>query len=452
MTSSDQNQEDFASLLQEYEQTGAGSPESSLPEVGETVHGKIVTIGNDSVFVTLGAKAEAVLARDQVLDRDGNLTVAVGDTIEARVVEIRDGQVILRTSLGRGPEAKNELAQAHEHGIPVEGLVSNVIKGGVEVQVAGVRAFCPMSQLDNRFVEDASVFIGEKLEFRIIRYETGRGPNANIVLSRRVLLEEKAAEQAVETRERLEVGAVMKGRITSIKPYGAFVDLGGVEGMLHISELGFARVEHPSEAVSVDQEVEVQVIKIESTGNAKRPEKIALSLKALAKDPWDVAAAEFPEGSRVSGRVMRTQPFGAFVELMPGVDGLVHISQMGANRRISHARDVVSIGDRVDVVVLGFDRSRRRISLSMADAARHEEQQEVEEYRKASKPGKRGGSRRGDRREGGRGRDGSSHRDGDDRRDGGDRRESSDYRDSGRGRENGAGFGTLGDLLKYKKR
>ena len=470
MSGTESNQEDFGALLDEYEQSDPEAQKNELPAVGDTVQGGVVSIGNDSLFIALGGKAEAVLGLDQVTDENGEVTVAVGDKIEARVAEIRGDQVILRISMGKGPEARNELQVAFENKIPVEGQVTGVIKGGVEVQLAGLRAFCPISQLDNRFVEDPTQFVGQKLQFRIIRYESGRGSHVNIVLSRRVLREEEAAVQAVETRAKLHKGAVLEGTVISIKGYGAFVDLGGIEGMLHISELSFARVEHPNDVVAVGQKLEVQVIKIEKTDNPKRPEKIGLSLKALAKDPWKTAFEELEEGMKLQGKVMRIQPFGAFVEVRPGIEGLVHISQMVTGRRIQSPREVVSEGDDVDVVILTLEPDRRRISLSMSELSRRDEERNLEEYRARSgggegegggggggggAPGRRGGNRRdggrGGRREGGR-REGGQ-REGS-RREGGQREGSrDDSRDSGR-RESNAGnkFGTLGDLLKFKKR
>lgn len=344
------------------------------------VRGRVVSISQDAVFVALGAKAEAMLELQQVMDAEGKVQVAVGDTIQARVGEIRNGQVVLRMIAGRGPEARAELVQAHQHGIPVEGLVTAAVKGGVEVQVAGMRAFCPISQLDNRFVQDPATFVGQRLQFRIIRYEPGRGNNANIVLSRRVILEEEAAARAAEIRAKLEVGAVLRGTVTTIKGYGAFVDLGGVEGMLHVSELGFGRIEHPSEVLSVGQTMDVQIIKIEATGDPKRPQKISLSLKALASDPWKEAADRFVEGARVRGKISRLQPFGAFVELMPGIEGLIHISELAKDRRVHNAREVVNVGDEVEAVVLGIEHERRRISLSLSAKEAQEEEAEVRAY------------------------------------------------------------------------
>jgi small subunit ribosomal protein S1 len=366
--------EDFGALLDQFEREQPTARRRELPKVGDTVRGRVASIGSESVFVELGSKAEATMELAQVMDEQGEIRVAVGDTIEARVVEIRGDNPVLRMAMGtsRGPEAKNELIQAHAHGIPVEGLVTGVVKGGVEVQVAGLRAFCPVSQLGDRFVQDPAIYVGQRLTFRITRYEADR-KNPNIVLSRRVLLEEENKVRAAETRASLREGAVVTGKVTSIKPYGAFVDLGGLEGMIHVSELGFARVENPADVLHEGQQVEVQVLRMEKASDAKRPERIALSLKALAKDPWEEVEQRFPDGTKVRGKVARLQQFGAFVEVLPGIEGLVHISQLGAGRHVQHPREVVRVGDEVEVTVLGVDRARRRISLAMvAPEAEHE--------------------------------------------------------------------------------
>jgi small subunit ribosomal protein S1 len=257
-------------------------------------------------------------------------------------------------------------------------MVTGINKGGAEVQVYGMRAFCPLSQLDLRYVENPQQFVGQTLKFRINRIEEGgRNRRPDVVLSRRALLEEEVQNKAAELRSRLQVGAVMRGRVTSITTYGAFVDLGGLEGLLHVSEIGFSRLADPSEALSVGQEVEVQVIKIEKGKDERRPERISLSRKALERDPWRDAVARFPEGTEAAGRVVRVESFGAFVELAPGLEGLVHVSELGAARRVSHAREVVQIGQDVRVRVLGVDTTKRRISLSMAlgsEPARQEEE------------------------------------------------------------------------------
>ncbi len=352
--------EDFAALLAEYD-----SPKKRRePQPGDEVKGRVISIGRDAVFVDLGAKSDGMLELAELRDADGKVTVQVGDEIEARVVEGGEGVLMLRRAFGRGKQAEEGLAQAFEHGIPVEGLVTGVNKGGVEVQVAGVRAFCPISQLDLRHTEDATPFVGQRHTFRITRFEPG--PRGNIVLSRRALLEAEAAVQAEKTRSTLAVGSVLRGKVTALKDYGAFVDLGGLEGMLHVSEIGFARIGHPKDVLSVGQDIEVQIIKIEKTGDDKRPEKIALSLKSLEKDPWSDVAERVPEGAKLPGVVKRVETFGAFVEILPGVEGLVHATELGSARPVRHAKEVVKVGQAVQVIVLTVDGAQHRISLSMA--------------------------------------------------------------------------------------
>jgi small subunit ribosomal protein S1 len=352
--------DDFASMLAAYE-SATPRQERKRPRVGDLVKGTIISIGKDAIFIDIGGKAEGTLDRAQVEDREGKMTVALGDTVEARVAQDAGGVLALRIKVMRGPEAKAELVSAVELGLPVEGLVTEVVKGGLSVDVAGVRGFCPASQIDNRFVEDLATFVGQRLTFRITRYEPGgRG---NLVLTRRALLEEEREKLAAKTREHLKVGAVMRGKIVGFKPFGAFVDLGGIEGMLHVSELGFSRVERPEDVLAMGQEVDVSVLKIEP---GEKGQRIALSLKALASDPWQDASKKLVEGARVKGKIVRMQPFGVFVEVAPGIEGLVHISELGAGRRINHPREVVSEGQEVEVAVMGVDPERRRVSLSMA--------------------------------------------------------------------------------------
>jgi small subunit ribosomal protein S1 len=347
--------EDFAAMFAESERD---KPKSKRPKIGDMVKGKVITVGKDAVFVDLGGKAEGQLEKDQVSDKEGKLLVKIGDVIEARVVSDASGVLMLRTKLSRGPEARAELQQAQELGIPVEGLVTEVVKGGLSVDVAGVRGFCPASQIDNRFVDDLAKFVGQKLTFRITRYEP-----RNLVLSRRALLEEEQEKLATETRKKLVPGAVLRGKVVGFKPFGAFVDLGGIEGMLHVSELGFTRVDKPEDVLALGQELDVAVLKIEP---GEKGDRISLSLKALGTDPWRDQTANLHEGSRVKGTVTRLQPFGAFVEIAPGVEGLVHISELGAGRRINHPKEVVSIGQEVEASVLSVDHEKRRIALSMA--------------------------------------------------------------------------------------
>ncbi|HWU86560.1 MAG TPA: S1 RNA-binding domain-containing protein [Kofleriaceae bacterium] len=378
--------EDFASMLAEFE-SGKPRAEKKRPRIGDVIKGPVISIGKDAVFVDAGGKAEGVLGRDQVSDADGKLMIKVGDVVEARVVADAGGVLELRTKLGgRGPEVRAELQQAQELGIPVEGVVQEVIKGGVSVDVAGVRGFCPASQVDARFVEDLSTYVGQRLTFRITRYEP-----RNLVLSRRALVEEEKEKRAAETRKKLEPGAVLRGKVVGFKPFGAFVDLGGVEGMLHISELGYTRVERPEDVLRLGQELDVAVLKIEAgqDGKGKPSDRISLSLKALANDPWRDATAYLAEGQRVKGTITRLQPFGAFVEIAPAVEGLVHISELGAGRRINHPKEVVSVGQEVEAVVLAVDHERRRLSLSMA-ASKDATAEDVAAATRAQPPAKLG--------------------------------------------------------------
>jgi small subunit ribosomal protein S1 len=359
--------EDFAALLSEFERAHPG-PGRRLPQLGDRVKGRILSLGPERAFVDLGAKAEGSIDLAELTDDDGQLTVQVGDPIEAVVIsrDEQSGTLVLGSGSGRRPHDGVALEEAYRGQLPVQGLVTGVTKGGVEVQIAGARGFCPASQIDIRFVEDLQELVGQHLTFRITRYEGGR--RVNLVVSRRAILEEEQQVRAAETRARLAVGAVLEGTVTALKDYGAFVDLGGVEGMVHVSELALERVTHPQDVLKVGQSVEVSVLRIEKTGNPKHPDKIALSIRALAPDPWEDVEQRFAVGSRVQGRVTRLQPFGVFVELAPGVEGLVHISELGAARRVAHPHEVVNAGDRVEATVLGVDVERRRISLSLDDS------------------------------------------------------------------------------------
>jgi small subunit ribosomal protein S1 len=278
-------------------------------------------------------------------------------------IDAETGAVTLGSRHGKHLHGGEELEAAYQQGLPVEGHITGTTKGGLEVQIGGQRAFCPASQADIRFIEDLSTLVGERCAFRITKFEGGR--RVNMVVSRRALLEEEQAARAMEIREQLKEGAVMAGTVTGIKDFGAFIDLGGVEGMVHISELALGRVGHPQEVLQLGQQVEVVVLRIEQTGNPKRPEKIALSIRALAKNPWSDAADRYRPGTQVDGKITRTQPFGAFVELEPGIEGMVHISELGADRRINHPDEIVSAGQPVQATVLTVEPERRRIGLTL---------------------------------------------------------------------------------------
>ena len=373
--------DDFAAL---FAQTAQGQVKLGSavkrPKPGDQVTGVITSIGKDALFVDLGGKAEGVLDREQVMADDGSIRLKVGDKVEARVAGERGGALVLRVRMARGSEAKAELVQAQELGIPVEGKVNGVIKGGLDVEVAGVRGFCPASQVDARFVADQSIFVGQRLQFRVTQYERG-----NLVLSRRALLEEENAKRAAEIKGKLEVGVVIRGKVTGFKPFGAFVDLGGIEGMLHVSELGHSRVEKPEDVLQLGQELDVQVKSMEEATDGKRP-RISLSIKSLMDDPWGQAVKQLVIGATIKGLVTRLQPFGAFIEVLPTVEGLVHISELGAGRRINHPKDVVSVGQTVEVIVLSIDAEKRRLSLSMAAAAQQAEANDLAEARASVVP------------------------------------------------------------------
>jgi len=375
---------DFAALLAEFDQTHPGTADKAA-KPGDQVKGRVVAINEDQVFIDLGGKAEGVMDAASLRDAEGQLSVAVGDEVTATVAGVEeDGSLRLGNQQSRHLHGAAELEQAYRQQVPVQGRVTGVIKGGVEVQVAGQRAFCPASQVDTRFVEDLNEFVGQHLDFRITKFEGGR--HLNLVVSRRLVLEEEQRARAEALRANLKEGAVLTGTVTSLQDYGAFVDLGGLEGMIHISELAFHRVKHPSEILSVGQPLEVSVLRIDKTDNPKRPEKIALSIRALARDPWAEAAQKFPVGSRVQGQVTRLQPFGAFVELAPGIEGLIHVSELGTGKRVTHPQEVLSPGQAIEASVLAVDLDKRRISLTLDEAKAAEAKPDLEALAAAAKP------------------------------------------------------------------
>jgi small subunit ribosomal protein S1 len=359
--------EDFGSMLAAFE---GSQPKGKArrPKVGDVVSGRVVSIGKDALFIDLGGKAEGQLDRNQVTDADDKLKLGIGDTVEARVVSDAGGVLELRIKIARGPEAKAELVQAFELGLPVDGTVKEVIKGGLAVDVAGVRGFCPASQVDARFVEDLTPFVGQRLTFKITRYEPSpRG--GNLVLNRRALVEEEQAKAAAVVRATLVPGLVVRGKVVGFKPFGAFVDIGGLEGLLHVSELGHSRVARPEDVLTLGQEVDVVVLKIEPpeprADGKKAHERISLSLKGMTADPWTTTAQTLREGAIVSGKVTRLADFGAFVEVAPGIEGLIHVSAMNTGKHVGHPREVLSVGQQVDATVIVVDTERRRLSLSL---------------------------------------------------------------------------------------
>jgi small subunit ribosomal protein S1 len=368
--------DDFAALLDASEKTAR----RERVRVGQVVRGRVIAVGATSAFVAVGGKAEGAIDVNEFRDPEtGAVKLAEGDEIEATVVDdgTRSGSIVLKRVAGRGGHLPGELEQAFENGIPVEGVVTGENKGGFDVQLGSVRAFCPGSQIDRRRTEGAQ-YVGQRLRFRITKLDP-RG--RNVVVSRRQLLEDEAAAQAATTLAALREGAIVSGTVTSLREFGAFVDLGGVEGLIHVSELGHARVTNPADVLAVGQRVDAQVVKLEPASGGK-PGRVGLSLRALAPDPWSRVRERYPVGTTVRGVVRRLEQFGAFVEIEPGIDGLVHVSRIVLDRRIAHPRQAVSIGDDVEVTVVDVDLAKRRIGLSMVESAkRAKDASELEERR-----------------------------------------------------------------------
>jgi small subunit ribosomal protein S1 len=355
--------EDFATLFAR-EQTGPAL------EVGQVVKGRVILVGAENIFVDVGGKGEAWIERGELTDDEGRLQVGVGDEVEATVVSTGD-EIRLSHKLRQGAHAREALAIAASTGVPIEGRVAAVIKGGYEVTVAGLRAFCPFSQMDVRRVETAEDFVGRVLEFRVITYgERGR----NIVLSRRQVLEERGAKIAEETLQKVVPGAVLPGTVVSLADFGAFVDLGGVQGLVPVSEVSHSRVARPSDRLRVGEPVMVKVLKVD-----EEKKRISLSLKALEGDPWAVVPGRLRERQVVRARAVRATEFGVFVRLGPGQTGLIPNAELGTARG-TDPRKTFPSGSEVKVLVLAIEEGGRRIRLSREKALAHEEQAETQAY------------------------------------------------------------------------
>jgi small subunit ribosomal protein S1 len=341
--------EDFATLF---------AREAARPvlEMGQIVKGRVIQITAESVFVDVGSKGEAWIERAELTDADGKLKIAVGDEVEATVVSTGD-EVRLSHKLRQGAQARQALAVAAQTGIPVEGKVAAVIKGGYEVTVGGLRGFCPLSQMDLRRAESADEYVGRVLEFRVTTFsENGR----NLVLSRRRLLEERAAEAAEETRKKIAPGAVLSGTVSSLADFGAFIDLGGVQGLVPLSELSHSRASRPADLLRVGDAVTVKVLRVDQEKG-----RISLSLKALEGDPWGAVAGRLRERQVVRGRAVRSTEFGIFVELLPGVDGLLHVTEIPRSRQ-GALREAAAANAEISVLIIGIDREKRRVALALA--------------------------------------------------------------------------------------
>jgi len=351
-------EENFADLLESFD-TQAGADVS----VGDKIRGEIIAIGQDAVFVNTGTKSDGIVEKDELLDENGQFPHKVGDLLDLYVIS-NNGQEIKLSRALSGVGGLDLLTDAYENAIPVEGRVKAPCKGGFQVEILKRRAFCPISQMDLRYIEAPDDYVGETYQFIIMQLEEDA---RNIVLSRRKLLEREQKKIHDVFLEELREGNVLEGRVTKLMPYGAFVELiPGIEGMVHISELSWSRVEKASEVLSPLDLVTVKVIGIEK-GEKTRIPKIALSVKQVTEDPWETVEAQFQSGQEVKGTVKRCVKFGAFVEIAPGIEGLVHISEMSYRKRVSKPEEVVKTGDVVGVMIKDIDPAARRISLSMKD-------------------------------------------------------------------------------------
>ncbi len=321
---------------------------------GQKVKAEIVRITKEWIFIDLGGKSEGSLASSELLDEEGNLTVKEGDSIEAYFLSAKQNGKIFTTKVG-GAAATAHLEEAYHGRIPVEGTIQKEIKGGFEVKIGSVRGFCPFSQVGLRRVADTDQYIGQTLSFKIIEFKEG---GKNIIVSHRKILEEERIEKKQALKETLEVGQTVEGTITSVRDFGAFVDIDGIEGLIPISEISWGRTSDIHAEVEEGQQVKVAVKKLDWDND-----RYSFSLRETLPDPWDVCALQ--EGTTVSGTVARLADFGAFVTLAPGIDGLVHISKLGAGRRINHPREVVQEGEEVEVRIDSIELDKKRISLSI---------------------------------------------------------------------------------------
>ncbi len=351
---------------------------------GELVRGRVVSVSSEGVMVDVGYKSEGIIPPSELGLKENQTpdqVVKVGDEIDVVVknVEGPDGNVILSKRRADEEDAWKKLQAVHESGEPIEVPVVAEVKGGLIVD-AGVRGFVPASHVSRGFVKDLKPFVGQTIKVRVIELDR---PRNQVILSRKLILEEEQRRLREETWKNIEEGEVRTGTVKRLADFGAFVDLGGVDGLLHVSELSYGRVKHPSEVVHEGQEINVKVLKVDR-GN----ERISLGYKQTLPDPWKEVADRYPEGAIVQGKVVRLAPFGAFVELEPGIDGLVHISQL-ADRRVGKPEDVVTPGQEVKVKVLGVNPEAHRISLSLREAEEARDRAEYE--RKAAKPEAEGG-------------------------------------------------------------
>ena len=344
--------EEFARLLDLYD-----SSFRNLAE-GEVVKGTVLRVTANEVVIDVGYKSEGVIAVEEFLDETGQVIVREGDVVDVLLerTEDREGHIVLSREKAEKMKIWDEVERAFQERKVVIGRVVERIKGGLAVDI-GVRAFLPGSQIDVRPVRNLDALKGQELRMRVIKVNKKRG---NIVLSRKVLLEEENAEKKKSTLEMLAEGKVLRGVVKNLTDYGAFIDLGGIDGLLHITDMSWGRVGHPSELFKVNDEIDVVVLKYDQA-----TERVSLGHKQLLADPWTTVMDRFPAGARMAGKVVSLTDYGAFIELEPGVEGLIHVSEMSWSKRVKHPSKILNVGDSVDAMVLGVDPAARRISLGL---------------------------------------------------------------------------------------
>jgi small subunit ribosomal protein S1 len=344
--------ESFAALFEE-------SIHRKEMRVGEVITAEVVSVDPNVVIVNAGLKSESVIPIEEFRNDSGEIDVKPGDFVSVSIEALEDGFGATRLSREKAKRlaAWMDLEKALENGDKVEGVIAGKVKGGLTVMIAGIRAFLPGSLVDLRPVKDTTPFEGKQMEFKVIKLDRRRN---NVVVSRRAVLEETAGAEREALLSTLSEGAIVKGVVKNITDYGAFVDLGGIDGLLHITDLAWRRVKHPSEVLNVGDEVTAKVLKFDAEKN-----RVSLGLKQLGEDPWVGIARRYPQGTRLFGKVTNLTDYGAFVEVEEGIEGLVHVSEMDWTNKNVHPTKVTQVGDEVEVMILEIDEDRRRISLGM---------------------------------------------------------------------------------------
>src|SRR3989441_1147 len=344
--------ESFAALFEE-------SLNRKEMRIGEVITAEVVSVDENFVVVNAGLKSESIIAVDEFRNDAGQVEVKPGDFVSVSIEALEDGYGATRLSRDKAKRmaAWLELEKALETGEKVQGVITGKVKGGLTVMTRGIRAFLPGSLVDLRPVKDTTPYEGKEMEFKVIKLDRKRN---NVVVSRRAVLEETAGAERQNLLASLQEGATVKGIVKNITDYGAFVDLGGIDGLLHITDLAWRRVKHPSEVLNVGDEVTAKVLKFDAEKN-----RVSLGLKQLGEDPWVGIARRYPQGTRLFGKVTNLTDYGAFVEVESGIEGLVHVSEMDWTNKNVHPSKVVQVGDEVEVMILEIDEERRRISLGM---------------------------------------------------------------------------------------